>query len=138
DAWQAAVDQQTLMNQMFTAINADATLLQAQQNQAQAQADYDQTKTRQPLLISTLSSYGQSGSLAPDGRDPTFHVDYHNASDAKNVQLVNGTYMLKSDDAYGQTTLRPLNPLAARLWDTNAKLDAAQTADKTANDNLKQ
>ncbi|HEY9067128.1 MAG TPA: hypothetical protein VIO33_19245, partial [Burkholderiaceae bacterium] len=136
DAWQAAVDQQTLMTQMQTAINADATLLQAQQDQARAQADYDQTRTRQPLLIGTLNGYGQSGLLAPDGRDPTLQVDYRNAGDRKNVQLVNGTYMLKTQDQYGQTLFQPLNPMAAKLWDANAKLEAAQAADKTANANL--
>ncbi|HKX42940.1 MAG TPA: DUF4781 domain-containing protein, partial [Burkholderiaceae bacterium] len=138
DAWQAAVDQQTLMTQMQTAINADATLLQAQQAQAQAQADYDQTRTRQPYLISTLSGDGLSGSLAPDGRDPTLNVDYRNAGDRKNVELVNGKYMLKVAESDGQTLLQPLSPVAARLWDTNVKLEAARNADKTANTNLQQ
>ena len=65
DAWQAAVDQQTLMTQMATSVNADAALLQAQQNQASAQALVDQGRKNQSPFLSTASTPSFAPSALP-------------------------------------------------------------------------
>jgi Domain of unknown function (DUF4781) len=138
DAWQTAVDQQTLMRQMKIAIDADAALLQAQQTQAAAQTALDGAKTQQPSLIFTTGPSGRSAAaIAPDGHDPTLALDYHNPEDAKRVSLVDGRYVYTSS-ANGTTTQQPLAPAAAALWDANTKLDAAKKAATAANDDLKQ
>ncbi|HEY9026631.1 MAG TPA: DUF4781 domain-containing protein, partial [Burkholderiaceae bacterium] len=65
DAWQGAVDQQTLALKLRDATNASATLLQARQDQAAAQAALH-AQPASPFITTTTSSCGRTSLLVSD------------------------------------------------------------------------
>jgi Domain of unknown function (DUF4781) len=138
DDWQAAVDQQTLMTKVQTAIDADALHLQALQNRDFAQGALDAAQATQPSLITTQNPSGASGSpLQPDGHDSSLGLNLRDPEVAKHIKLIDGHYVYETSTRGHVTQLR-LGPAAEQLWIANLEVDATSGTAKKASTELKQ
>ena len=126
DAWQGAVDQQTLALKLQDATNAGAALLRATQDRTAAQAALA-SQPASPFLTTTTSSFGQTDLLVSDNAPAGAQTPQQRLASA--------------DAAFAAATKKSQDAQAAldQVWtdqkggDSGRGLDVSRTVDDAAN-----